>query len=426
MQKCIKLRIIRPEGVVGWDELGQVLRDTLYAACQAANYVMREAYFRAVARSKDKLYCYPALVAQHPLVAAHILGAMERVGKQKWQRHGRDVLASRASLPTFRLGLPAQLHNNYYYLQRQGDDYLVDAQLCSSKCPRTRYQLLVAARDGSTRAVLDRLLSGQYKQGAAQLMQDRKRKWYIVIAYTFEPADTGLDPGLIMGVDLGVTKAATWAFGHSHKRGWIDGAEIAEFRRRVRARRVAIQNQGKYCGQGRIGHGTARRLLPVDTLAEKEANFRDTCNHRYAARIVSEAVRMGCGTIQLEDLSGIAAENRFLQNWTYYDLQTKIRNKAAEAGIRVVMVDPRYTSQRCSCCGHIDRASRPDQATFVCTACGYGSHHHCFDCGAHQAEAGPCTKCGSSTKHLVINADYNAARNLATAGIADIITAALA
>ncbi|WP_433523163.1 zinc ribbon domain-containing protein [Nocardia pseudovaccinii] len=44
------------------------------------------------------------------------------------------------------------------------------------------------------------------------------------------------------------------------------------------------------------------------------------------------------------------------------------------AGIPVAHVDPRYTSQQCSRCGHTSRKNRPDQATFVCTSCGFAEH----------------------------------------------------
>jgi putative transposase len=53
----------------------------------------------------------------------------------------------------------------------------------------------------------------------------------------------------------------------------------------------------------------------------------------------------------------------------------------------VVAVPPRYTSQRCSCCGHVDAANRKTQDRFACTVCGYES-----------------------------NADLNAARNILAAG----------
>src|ERR1035437_1226878 len=42
----------------------------------------------------------------------------------------------------------------------------------------------------------------------------------------------------------------------------------------------------------------------------------------------------------------------------------------ARAGVPVVYVDPAYTSQGCSGCGHISKKNRPNRATFLCTSCG--------------------------------------------------------
>src|SRR5690348_5897915 len=41
---------------------------------------------------------------------------------------------------------------------------------------------------------------------------------------------------------------------------------------------------------------------------------------------------------------------------------------------RIEKVNPAFTSQRCSACGHVDRKSRERQAVFRCTACGYACH----------------------------------------------------
>ncbi len=46
------------------------------------------------------------------------------------------------------------------------------------------------------------------------------------------------------------------------------------------------------------------------------------------------------------------------------------RKLAYKAGV-VVKVDPAYTSQTCSRCGHVSRANRPSQAVFACQACGW-------------------------------------------------------
>jgi len=50
---------------------------------------------------------------------------------------------------------------------------------------------------------------------------------------------------------------------------------------------------------------------------------------------------------------------------------TMLKYKLAERGGELIYVDPRYTSQTCAECGCIDRASRRDQATFICVHCGH-------------------------------------------------------
>jgi transposase len=61
-----------------------------------------------------------------------------------------------------------------------------------------------------------------------------------------------------------------------------------------------------------------------------------------------------------------------------------VRRLEEKAPGRVEKINPAFTSQRCSACGHVDVRSRESQARFTCTSCGYAS-----------------------------NADVNAARNIA-------------
>jgi IS605 OrfB family transposase len=75
---------------------------------------------------------------------------------------------------------------------------------------------------------------------------------------------------------------------------------------------------------------------------------------------------------------------RRLHSWPFASLRAKVEYKAEEWGCTVVAVDPRHTSQRCSCCGHTARTNRRSQSVFKCRKCG-------FD----------------------LNADLNAARNIA-------------
>ena len=134
-------------------------------------------------------------------------------------------------------------------------------------------------------------------------------------------------------------------------------------------------------------------MKPVLKIKDKEARFRDTYNHKVSRAIVDFAYKNGCGTIQMEDLTGITKEHKFLKDWTYFDLQTKIEYKAKEKGIAVVKVPAYYTSQRCSRCGCTCEENVHDNyRRFTCVECGFDA-----------------------------DSDYNAAVNIAMKGIGDII-----
>ena len=88
-----------------------------------------------------------------------------------------------------------------------------------------------------------------------------------------------------------------------------------------------------------------------------------------------QAVEYACQfdnpVIVLEDLSYIRESldcgkwmNRRLHAWAFARLQSRIEDKATEAGIRVEYVNAAYTSQTCHACGRLGR--RDQQAEFVC------------------------------------------------------------
>ena len=85
----------------------------------------------------------------------------------------------------------------------------------------------------------------------------------------------------------------------------------------------------------------------------------------------------------LEDLTGIRNttkrvrhENRYIiVSWSFYDLERKLIYKAKQNQSTVIKVDPRYTSQACPTCGHIEKANRIKKMhLFTCKNCGYKSN----------------------------------------------------
>ncbi|GAB1823812.1 hypothetical protein HerbRD11066_69760 [Herbidospora sp. RD11066] len=95
---------------------------------------------------------------------------------------------------------------------------------------------------------------------------------------------------------------------------------------------------------------------------------------------MTEAKRTERG-ISLEDLSGIRDRVRLrkpqrvtLHSWNFHRLGRFIAYKAARQGVALMYIDPAYTSQECSACGHVDKKNRPSQAVFSCTSCGFAEH----------------------------------------------------
>ena len=83
-----------------------------------------------------------------------------------------------------------------------------------------------------------------------------------------------------------------------------------------------------------------------------------------------EAVEYATGwekpVIVLEDVAGIRedVDSKRIHQWTFYQLQTRLEEKAADRGIPVRYVHSDYTSQICHACHRIGH--RAEQAEFRC------------------------------------------------------------
>lgn len=202
----------------------------------------------------------------------------------------------------------------------------------------------------------------EHRAGQTDLVL-RNGAWYLH-AICEIPESAVHEPSGFLGVDLGIANIATTDDGTRYA-----GTQLNRARHRNRALRRKLQAKGTK---------SARRLLKK--RSRKEARFGADINHRIAKRIVTEAQRTSRG-IALEDLGGIRERVRLrkpqrvmLHSWAFAQLGRFIGYKAALAGVPVVYVDPGYTSQGCSACGHVDKKNRPDQATFRCTSCGFAEH----------------------------------------------------
>jgi IS605 OrfB family transposase len=237
-------------------------------------------------------------------------------------------------------------------------------------------------KDSGAREIVSRIVSGEYTMSDSQLIR-RNKDLFFFLTYKFEPEQTELDPAKVCGVDLGVVIPAVCALKDGPQRAYLgDGGDVWAARSKFRAQRRREQRRKGLYSKSRKWMRSA-----------KEDNWIHTYYHALTREVIKFCLQHGCGTIHMEDLTklrqrDVLSEYRRLM-WVPSKFHEQLAYKAAEAGIEIIRINPRNTSKRCSQCGHISRGNRRNQAHFV------------------------CEECGDPAKP--VNADYNAARNIALA-----------
>jgi putative transposase len=267
------------------------------------------------------------------------------------------------------------------------------------------FPIKVKKRDKTMLSQLEKVLTEEWKMLTSRLMRDPLRRTWrgqLMVRYVPDPYKE-LSPRTILGIDLGVNSPATvhvrvdgvpqkWAQMVGNGRQMLQSRDVvrSEIKRIVRALR------GKHSGLEGKARDQARERL--SDLRKKERRIIKTVSQKIAAQIAEIARRNGAGVWQYEKLSSdIKAEKPWLaRNWAPGILIDALRWQAAQYGAEFRPIDPAYTSQRCSVCGSISRDNRP--------------------MGKKGASHFQCAKCGHTE-----NADKNAARNISTEGIEDLI-----
>ncbi len=184
------------------------------------------------------------------------------------------------------------------------------------------------------------------------------------------PEPTPDEASEYLGVDLGVVNIATTSDGEIVNQGQSClHAHVNMVRARYVRLRAKLQKKRTR---------SATRLLK--RRSGRERRFARDVNHCISRAIVQTAKGTGRG-LALEDLKNIRSrvngskrQRSVLHRWAFFQLRAFIAYKAQAAGVRVVLVNPAYTSQTCSRCGHCERANRKSQSRFQCVSCGFSAH----------------------------------------------------
>lgn len=197
-----------------------------------------------------------------------------------------------------------------------------------------------------------------FKGATLTCTKHSKQFW---VRLVFETSNPQLqEEGNVLGVDRGLYHLASTSDGQ-----FFSGSNTRASQRRYLHNRKTLQAKGT--------HSAKRRL---SAMSGREQRFSKDINHCVSKKL---ARSFGITTFALEDLSGIRNQrrgkkmNKWLSSWPFYQLEQFLSYKCEALGKRIAFVDARYTSQRCSRCGHRSSANRK-KSRFRCGSCGYTAH----------------------------------------------------
>lgn len=196
-------------------------------------------------------------------------------------------------------------------------------------------------------------------RGQADLIL-RNHKFYLAVVVD-APEAVQYDPIGALGVDLGIVNLAVDSDGAVYK-----GQDVDKITHRMDRIKVKLQ---------KCGSKSAKQHLK--RLSGHEARYRRNVNHIISKSLVAKAKDTD-RAIVLENLKGIRgqttvqrAQRRRHNSWGFHQLRTFIDYKAKLAGVPVIYVNPRGTSNTCPRCTLQDKRSRPTRDAFRCVACGF-------------------------------------------------------
>ena len=339
------------------------------------------------------------------IIPSNILTCLNQNISSTYSCYRKEVEQGKRTIPNYKRGIPVPFsikQHGELLLQRRSDgSFFVRFPFGAE------WDLFFGRDKSNNKEIVERVLNGTYDAGDSSIQECKNGKIFLLLVVKIPKQEDKLNPNRIVGIDLGINVPLYAALNDNEYGGLSIGSR--EHFLNVRMRMAAQKRELQQSLQGSTNGGRGRRhkLQALERLQNKERNWVHLQNHIFSKAIIDFALKHKAGVIQMEHLTGfghdendeVVKEFKFvLRYWSFYELQQLIEYKAEAAGIVVRYVNPYHTSQKCSFCGHYENGQRVSQSVFICrnTECSKGK-------GKNKADG---TFSG-------INADWNAARNIA-------------
>jgi putative transposase len=216
--------------------------------------------------------------------------------------------------------------------------------------------------------------------------------WYISIQTEIDIETPSHKAKTAVGIDVGVSKLFALSDGNTK-------APLNSFKK---YQNKLAQLQRRLSKKKKFSSGWRKQKSKIQRLHAKIANCRKDYLHKSTTEFSKNHAMIVIEDLQISNMSKSAKGdieqpgrnvkaksglNKSILDQGWYEARRQLEYKQKWRGGDLLAVPAKYTSQKCSCCGHVDKESRVSQSDFCCTKCGF-----------------------------VLNADINAAKNILAAG----------
>ena len=217
--------------------------------------------------------------------------------------------------------------------------------------------------------------------------------WYMSVLVEFEPEICKHPPASFVGLDFGIAKFITTS----------DGIVYMPLNAYRKYEKRLAKLQRELARKKKFSKNWHKLVEKIRRIHRKIANSRNDYVHKITDELsknhayicieglyVSNMSASAKGTLEQpgKNVKAKSGLNKSIQDQGWGETRRQLEYKTQWRNGTLVVVDPRYTSQICSSCGHRDKNNRISQSKFLCLSCGFS-----------------------------LNADVNAAKNILKRGL---------
>lgn len=204
-------------------------------------------------------------------------------------------------------------------------------------------------------------------------------RWYISFQ-TEEQIEEAVHPSTsLVGIDMGVVNFVTVS----------NGTVVPPIHALSKRMKKLKREQRKLSRKKKGSTNRRKQQMKVARVHQKIANTRKDFIHKITTQLskshavivledlkVSNMSRSAKGSLENpgKNVKAKSGLNRSILDQGWGEFRRQLTYKQGWKGGQVILVSPSYTSQTCSCCGHVSADNHKSQSVFECITCGHNEN----------------------------------------------------